>query len=1038
VPVFVLIAGVVLAAAVASGGVAQTTDPGWSVTAVSSTSGVVDGKRVTLNVRSNAENPITRVEVRQCRLGPAYATASDLAPTAGNCPGTTISTSSDLVVVRTNSSKITEASQTPSGATVNFKIGVGVASWVPGPGVPETSLTCDPTHDCALVVQVRVGLTPFHVVFPLQFVDADPIAGCGGPAAGVVQSVGADRMVDVWTGWTRDFCARALATGAPTRSSFGAEGTAVRSFADGSADLAYTALGFNDAAGLGPTDPTLQRQAVATPLNLNAAVIAVGGGHLPLTGDKAPYPELELTAAEVSAIFGGGTAYVNRTDLSYIGAILARNPVLNGHLFSIAPVVRPLAHSDSQSSSWYMTNFLTEQSPADWIAPRADPVAPRGATTSIALAEPPFLDLESFTGRPALEKFTEQAANSLITDGGVWAITDLVTARALGMTPVSIETAPGSGQFVAPTPESMAAAVATMQPDSHGLLQPDLSLHAAAEVGATATPAYPLTFVEYALAAAEPLHDATTCALRVDSQSLLTNWLTYATTEGQSQLPVGAVPLPPALAAEAASAVQRVGASAMTGACAPSAIPSGGNPSGAPGAVGSLGAGAPFGATGAPTSRSSLPVTAGTGSDSAANAAAEQARILVPAFAGHQLANPSDGMLALLGIVVITSLAAWLTSGRRAGDLAFVSHNSGAAPPPIHRPPGMLALLWVGVALAGVGLVVYQLGPILAQRDQRDLLSEYRNEVRQSANATQGLQGAETPTEAPEAGAPVGVLEVGALQLQGVVIEGASPSETQVAPGHVPGTAGLGQPGNSVVVGRRNGFGGEFAELEQLRRGDKIVVTTTQGQSVYKVTSTRTRTVVDEGDSTDTSSAPDGTAKEAKTGEAADPTATTAPTSSADTAPTSQTETETETASTSDKATGAAVAGTKAASATPVTLEDLYGPSDDDRLTLVTSASRAPWNASDATVVTAKLQGLPFEPTPQGGRNDASTGRGGDAGVWPAVALVGLAYGVVIAASVVLYRRMQFRVAYVLTIAPLVALTVLAGDTLSRLLPAWM
>jgi sortase A len=87
--------------------------------------------------------------------------------------------------------------------------------------------------------------------------------------------------------------------------------------------------------------------------------------------------------------------------------------------------------------------------------------------------------------------------------------------------------------------------------------------------------------------------------------------------------------------------------------------------------------------------------------------------------------------------------------------------------------------------------------------------------------------------------------------------------------------------------------------------------------------------------------------------------------------------------------------------------------------------------------VVAKLQGKPYAPTPQNGRTGADTGRGGDPGAWAPVVLALLAYGICIAASIAAYRRFRFRVAYLLTIAPLVALTLLVGETLSRLLPAW-
>jgi len=67
------------------------------------------------------------------------------------------------------------------------------------------------------------------------------------------------------------------------------------------------------------------------------------------------------------------------------------------------------------------------------------------------------------------------------------------------------------------------------------------------------------------------------------------------------------------------------------------------------------------------------------------------------------------------------------------------------------------------------------------------------------------------------------------------VVEGVAPSQTQSGPGHVPGTGGLGQPGNAGVVARRLAFGGPFRQLASMAPGDAIVVTTEQGQSLYTV-----------------------------------------------------------------------------------------------------------------------------------------------------------------------------------------------------------
>jgi hypothetical protein len=123
----------------------------------------------------------------------------------------------------------------------------------------------------------------------------------------------------------------------------------------------------------------------------------------------------------------------------------------------------------------------------------------------------------------------------------------------------------------------------------------------------------------------------------------------------------------------------------------------------------------------------------------------------------------------------------------------------------------------------------------------------------------------------------------------------------------------------------------------------------------------------------------------------------------------------------------------------PVVLavDTLYGPTSDDQLTLVTSADKEPWNTSHAAIVVAKLLTKPFAPSAQGGRTDSQSGTSGDSGAWASALLAIVGFVGVIVGSVVLYRKMRFRIAYVLTIAPLVALTVIAGEAIARLLPAW-
>ncbi|GAB3567803.1 class E sortase [Amycolatopsis endophytica] len=114
-----------------------------------------------------------------------------------------------------------------------------------------------------------------------------------------------------------------------------------------------------------------------------------------------------------------------------------------------------------------------------------------------------------------------------------------------------------------------------------------------------------------------------------------------------------------------------------------------------------------------------------------------------------------------------------------------------------------------------------------------------------------------------------------------------------------------------------------------------------------------------------------------------------------------------------------------------------YGKSQDDRLTLVTSASWWPGSASSATVVTAVIEGKPFRPTPQNGRADAQDGRTGDPSAWAQLVLAFGGFVAVAAGATLLYRRWRPVSTYVVTTPALLVLAVLAATAVWRLLPAW-
>jgi sortase A len=175
--------------------------------------------------------------------------------------------------------------------------------------------------------------------------------------------------------------------------------------------------------------------------------------------------------------------------------------------------------------------------------------------------------------------------------------------------------------------------------------------------------------------------------------------------------------------------------------------------------------------------------------------------------------------------------------------VSYPEDDAGTATPrrTVGRQILISAIAWSLFLVAATVAVVYPLGPTLQHRRQHHLLRSFREELDHAANAKEGLAGlldqGEVP--APAVGDPVAVLDIGAIRLRQVVVEGANSAQTSQGPGHVPGTAGLGQPGNATVVGRRSGWGGPFSDLARLRPGHRIVTTTTQGQAVYRVQTVR-------------------------------------------------------------------------------------------------------------------------------------------------------------------------------------------------------
>lgn len=160
-------------------------------------------------------------------------------------------------------------------------------------------------------------------------------------------------------------------------------------------------------------------------------------------------------------------------------------------------------------------------------------------------------------------------------------------------------------------------------------------------------------------------------------------------------------------------------------------------------------------------------------------------------------------------------------------------------PPPtaarrkVVRPASLAGtvLFVLGLVLALFAVFEFVVSGLLQARSQSVLLEAFR-----AASAT-AIEPSLTEL-LPEPGDALGIIEIPSLRVVQMVVEGISPELSKAGPAHLSGSPLPGQFGNVVVAGRRTTYGAPFRDLDRLRPGAEIRVTTTRGQFRYLVTET--------------------------------------------------------------------------------------------------------------------------------------------------------------------------------------------------------
>jgi sortase A len=137
-----------------------------------------------------------------------------------------------------------------------------------------------------------------------------------------------------------------------------------------------------------------------------------------------------------------------------------------------------------------------------------------------------------------------------------------------------------------------------------------------------------------------------------------------------------------------------------------------------------------------------------------------------------------------------------------------------------------LSGLSVLLLLGGVGLVAY---PVATNQWQKRIQTRLDHQI-----ASPELQQAYKDRKV-ETGDSLTRIKIPALGLDTVVVEGVTPSALRAGAGHYPQTPLPCETGNVSIAGHRTTYGRPFGNVDQLKPGDTIELTTPIGGCVYQV-----------------------------------------------------------------------------------------------------------------------------------------------------------------------------------------------------------
>ena len=158
---------------------------------------------------------------------------------------------------------------------------------------------------------------------------------------------------------------------------------------------------------------------------------------------------------------------------------------------------------------------------------------------------------------------------------------------------------------------------------------------------------------------------------------------------------------------------------------------------------------------------------------------------------------------------------------------------------------GLLLLLFVAYQLWGTGLRAAQAQDRLEDDFRRSLESATTTTSAPTTTApprpgvTMTIPPSTVPAlpdeVLPGLGQAAGRIEIPAIGVDWIFVEGVTSADLKKGPGHYPDTPMPGQAGNAAIAGHRTTYGAPFNRIDELAPGDEIIVTTVQGRFRYQV-----------------------------------------------------------------------------------------------------------------------------------------------------------------------------------------------------------